>query len=927
MTAQKVEFAKFKTAPVIFISGGASSLAYFVTKLLFSAYKQIKIISVDNLETGTEENIAEFKNDPRYSFIKYDLNKGVPENMPAVDCILHLAAVQTHSQEEDSITLDSLLTNAFATKNLLELARANNAKFLLASSINVYQGILSSLNLKNYFGPTSQIEKKFSHIEAKRYAEALCWEYYKKYDLDLRIVRLGELFGPKIPLFGQLGTILRQVIEEGLINIAGDGLEKEIYVYVEDAAEAIARALLVKNTKGKIFPVSYEKPISVIELAYLAKAIVSKDVKISFFKEDSLLEIPAVKNIARDNLDIIAWKPKTDLEDGIKKTFEFYKFLDVKGGKLFTLNLNEKVLDKKRFPTLSAVIKRDKGFALKPPSFKLPRLPSFGKITFLTKKNVLAGIFFTLALLILPSIFYILNLYFSAVTMLKATNSLQTYNIVKAETYASRASKHYNLSQNPPLLITTASNVFGKKDFLVSLKHFSKALYYSSRALLSFSKTAQLSGDFEKLLAGISKTEEFLMLSKAEYANVDSSFYIFNINKSTLDSFAGEYLTRISHFKVLIPHLPKILGFEKPVTYVVLIQNSTEITPAGGVLSSVAKIDLENGKVTDIVVDNAVASDVVNFPDFPESAKAFATFYKESFKEDLDGVFAVDLEFIKSLLDLTGPLFLSYYDVTVTKDNIYEKAQFYTEYGASYDAQKKNFLSNVIYKISDALFTSKDSSVAYGFLNVLEKVFNEKHLLAYFMDSSTRNVFYELNWCGDMAVYSADYIYALDTNVGATRANLDVTKSIDYSVQRVSENLYKSHIKLVFKHTGKSNAWPSGVYKNLFRLYVPQGSVLVKAVYTNKVGVDVTKDVKVENYKAFTVFPLLIQVGAGETASVEFEYTLPTISKYNLVVQKQPGEKDVPFVFSLFDEKGNEIAKEVESLKTDIKIDISPNFP
>ncbi len=147
MTARKAEFVKFKCAPVVLISGGAGVLGRSVTKLLLSTYKAIKIICIDNLDFGKEEDIREFLSDKRYTFIKYDLNCGIPKGVDKVDCILHLAAAQTHVDDSSELSLNSLLTNAFATKNLLELAKDTNALFLMASSINVYQGVMSSLNL------------------------------------------------------------------------------------------------------------------------------------------------------------------------------------------------------------------------------------------------------------------------------------------------------------------------------------------------------------------------------------------------------------------------------------------------------------------------------------------------------------------------------------------------------------------------------------------------------------------------------------------------------------------------------------------------------------------------------------------------------------------------------------------------------------
>ena len=118
MSAQKIEVVKFKRTPNIIISGGLGSLAHFVIKLLLSTYKEIKITAVDNLESGSEENVKEFLSDPRFLFIKHDLNLGIPEGIKIADAIIHLASSSPHLEESgEEASLNSLLTNAFSTRN------------------------------------------------------------------------------------------------------------------------------------------------------------------------------------------------------------------------------------------------------------------------------------------------------------------------------------------------------------------------------------------------------------------------------------------------------------------------------------------------------------------------------------------------------------------------------------------------------------------------------------------------------------------------------------------------------------------------------------------------------------------------------------------------------------------------------------------
>src|SRR5690606_38131784 len=138
-----------------------------------------------------------------------------------------------------------LLTNAVGTKNLLDFANRSKAKFLLASSIYVYQGMMSQINLDQYFGRTNFEEKKYSATEAKRYAEALVWEYYKKNDTDVRIVRLPEVYGPKMDLeaSGNLGRLINQLMDNRDLVVYGEGIDKEHYLYISDVINGVIKAL------------------------------------------------------------------------------------------------------------------------------------------------------------------------------------------------------------------------------------------------------------------------------------------------------------------------------------------------------------------------------------------------------------------------------------------------------------------------------------------------------------------------------------------------------------------------------------------------------------------------------------------------------------------------------------------------------------
>ena len=883
-------------------------------------------------------------------FIKHDLNLGIPEGIKIADAIIHLASSSPHLEESgEEASLNSLLTNAFSTRNLLEFAKDNEARFLLVSSINVYQGVISSLNLKNYFGPTPQTEKRFSHIEAKRFAEALVWEYSKKYGLDARIVRVGEVYGPKIRLAGPLGDVIKNVAEDGLINIKGDGIEKEYYVFVKDAAEGIVKALFLKDTKGKIFPLCYEKPASLIELSYVIKSISTKEIKINFDKRDYRIEIPEIKNIARENLSIIKWGPKVNMEEGIRQTLLCNNYKDIKGESLVSIKLSDNEPSKIYTPPLSEVIKEDR--------VKI-------KINFSKLKWILMLFFglFIVNFILIPSL-YFASFYAASIYLVKSGRSLNSFDIKSADSFAKKASFFAEISARQPFVVSTVLHAAGKDDFKDSLTHKLNAIrYYTSfisliappintlnTTFLALGPNSRVQGikvsEFKEKVLEVSKAKEFLLLTKAELGASNLSF------QGLLD--IDNEINTLDNLESILPVLSSILGYDKEQTYLILFQDSNELRPSGGVIASVAKLKLKNGKITDTVVYDAsnidemlnnkndtTSSDpmVKNYlgdeylrfsnvnwdADFSESAVKIISLYKNATNEDIDGVFAVDLFFVKDALSLTGPIFLSYYNQNITQDNLFEKALYYSDYSLNPSGSKsKGFISSLAYKILDAPFSQGNvSDTGYSLYSLLNSNFSKKHVLFYHTNPEVKNALYKVNWAGILLPYTENFMYVLDSNIGLTKADLYINRSISYRLIKNEPENFIFEVSINYKHTGTSNAWPSGVYKNFLRLYIPEGSELIDAVQSGKISVNITKDVAVYLENGRAVMGVLTQAGAGESVFITLTYSVPKthLNKQddkgiNIIVQKQPGTENTAFSFV-----GPETFSSI--LEKDLKIDI-----
>ncbi|MFZ2663834.1 MAG: NAD-dependent epimerase/dehydratase family protein, partial [Patescibacteria group bacterium] len=266
---KKQVITKSALVPTVLISGGAGFIGSHLAEALLE--NKARVVVLDNFKTGKEIHVKHLLKNPNFALYDVDINEGIPLDIESVDYIFHLAGLEEYLYSKDFINLEALFTNSLGTKNLLDLATKSKAKFLLASTIDVYQGRMSQLDLDEYFGSTKKEENKFSLIEAKRFAEAVVWEYFKKYDLDVRIVRLPEVYGPRMDISssGFLGSFLKNIIDGSSIEIYGEGTEEKYYLYISDVVSGLVKAQFNPKTKGNIYSLAPDDSVSALEVAYL----------------------------------------------------------------------------------------------------------------------------------------------------------------------------------------------------------------------------------------------------------------------------------------------------------------------------------------------------------------------------------------------------------------------------------------------------------------------------------------------------------------------------------------------------------------------------------------------------------------------------------------------------------------------------------
>jgi dTDP-glucose 4,6-dehydratase len=332
-----------KELPVALVAGGASALGSALCETLL--LQNLKVHCVDNLITGKRENLLELETKPNFRFVQADITTSRSFVYKGLSYIFHLAGEAEYLDGFD-VNLESLVVNAIGTKRLLDLARQTKAKFLLVSAVDVYSGFLSSLSLEYYFGPNRLAEKKFSHHEVKRFAEALVFAYFKRYNVDARIVRLADVYGPKMTL--ETGTILSELVTAAVkdlpLRITGEGLTVCHPTYISDVVYGLMKAIFNQGTTGKIYNLVSPEEITVVNLIEVIRKL-KPEIEVVFSKEKEELKFPARKAELLLSQRDLGWRPKVSLQKGFQTTLDWFESVPNRMEKLKTrLKTREKQL-------------------------------------------------------------------------------------------------------------------------------------------------------------------------------------------------------------------------------------------------------------------------------------------------------------------------------------------------------------------------------------------------------------------------------------------------------------------------------------------------------------------------------------------------------------------------------------------------------
>jgi dTDP-glucose 4,6-dehydratase/UDP-glucuronate decarboxylase len=310
----------------ILVTGGAGFIGSHICDFLVT--KGYNVVCLDNLLTGSKKNIEKLLADPKFEFIEADVTKPIDQITNGIKYIFHLASpaspvdYQNHPEE-------TLLTNSQGTINVLNLARDSGARVLIASTSEVYGDPLEHPQKETYFGNVNSFGPRSCYDEGKRFSEAATYVFLHKYDLDARIVRIFNTYGPKMQKDDGrvVSNFISQALSNSPISIDGDGSQTRSFCYVSDLVEGIFKTMFSEKTKGEIFNLGNPDEYTIKELADKIIKLTGSSSEIkyngSFRKDDPMRRKP---DITKAKL-ILSWEPKVGVDDGLQKTIEYYNSL------------------------------------------------------------------------------------------------------------------------------------------------------------------------------------------------------------------------------------------------------------------------------------------------------------------------------------------------------------------------------------------------------------------------------------------------------------------------------------------------------------------------------------------------------------------------------------------------------------------------
>ena len=306
----------------ILITGGAGFIgSHLSDRFLRDGHR---VVAIDNLITGTQDNIAHLAGNRRFEFIHHDVSSFIHVPGP-IDAVLHFASPASPI-DYLKYPIQTLKVGALGTHNALGLARAKGARFLLASTSEVYGDPLVHPQNEAYAGNVDPVGPRGVYDEAKRYAEALVMAYHRQHRMETRIVRIFNTYGPRMRLDD--GRVVPNFIGRAIrgqpLEVYGDGSQTRCFQYIDDLIEGLVR--LLNSDFADPVNIGTTREISILEFAHIVNKVSQNPGGIAYKNQLRIDGDPQKRQPDTTKArQILNWQPQVELEDGLHRTIQYFR--------------------------------------------------------------------------------------------------------------------------------------------------------------------------------------------------------------------------------------------------------------------------------------------------------------------------------------------------------------------------------------------------------------------------------------------------------------------------------------------------------------------------------------------------------------------------------------------------------------------------
>ena len=303
----------------VLVTGGAGFIGSHLCDFLLA--HGCEVVCMDNLLTGSTDNIAHIR-DPRFAFVQHDVTNFIEIQGP-LDYVLHFASPASPIDYLE-LPIQTLKVGALGTHKALGLAKARGAKFLLASTSEVYGDPLVHPQREDYWGNVNPVGPRGVYDEAKRFAEAMTMAYHRVHGLDARIVRIFNTYGSRMRLADgrAIPTFIRQALRGEPLTVYGDGSQTRSFTFISDLVDGIWR--LMSAPVNDPVNVGNPREMTLMELAKHVLRLSGSRSEIVFRPlptDDPKVRQPDIGKARR----LLGWEPRVELEEGLRQTIEWYR--------------------------------------------------------------------------------------------------------------------------------------------------------------------------------------------------------------------------------------------------------------------------------------------------------------------------------------------------------------------------------------------------------------------------------------------------------------------------------------------------------------------------------------------------------------------------------------------------------------------------